>query len=89
MVALHWCDPPAILGWACYNVPMNLQKLRGRLLLSLLLGAAVFVGLSATFDNPVILSPPEADEESGPFVRLRRTQGDSPGKPHPYRRPLD
>jgi hypothetical protein len=28
---------------------MNLQKLRGRLLLSVLLGAAVFVGLSAIF----------------------------------------
>ena len=61
---------------------MNLQKLRGRLLLSLLLGRAVFVGLSTTFDNPVILSPPEPNEESGPFVRLWRTQGDSPGKRH-------
>ena len=68
---------------------VNLQKLRGKLLLSLLLGAAVFVGLSATFDNPVILSPPEADEESGPFVRLQRTQGDSLGNPITYRRPLD
>ena len=61
---------------------VNLQKLRGKLLLCLLLGPAASVGLSTTFDNPVILSPPQADEESGPFIRLQRTQGDSLGKPH-------
>jgi hypothetical protein len=65
---------------------LSLQKLRGRLLLSVLLGAAVFVGLSATFENPVILSPPEADEESGPFASLRVTVQ---GNPITYRRPLD